>query len=262
MARSWLGRSADPDAELLLLCLPHAGGGGTFFRSWQQELAPGIDVRPIQLPGRESRLREPAYHRMEDLLGPLTDGVAPYLDRPYAVFGHSMGACIGFELVRRLTACGLPPPVRLLVSARRAPHLAPRRNHYLGLDDEEFLRAVLSLGGTPGEVVEQRDLLRLFLPTMRADFELNDTYQPLAGPRLDCPISAFVGDCDAEANPAEVAAWAQVTTGLCSARVFRGGHFYLKEQQPEVLGAITEALRPARNLQLVPPHPYGEKATP
>jgi medium-chain acyl-[acyl-carrier-protein] hydrolase len=260
---AWLGRSLAPDADLLLLCLAHAGGGGSFFRPWQAELAPAIDVRPIQLPGREARLREPAYHRMSDLIGPLLDGVAPQLDRPYAVFGHSMGAAIGFELARLAGARGLPPPVRLLVSGRRAPHLPARRAAYDGLDDEAFLRSVFELGGTPSEVVQQRELLQLFLPTMRADFLLNDSYEPLPGPRLSCPISAFVGDSDAEASPAEVAGWAQVTTGPCSARVFPGGHFYLKEQQAEVLAAVTEALRSDRERRPVPPrHHQREKATP
>ena len=263
MAAAWLGRPGAPDAGLLLLCLSHAGGGGSFFRPWQAELAPEIDVRAVQLPGREARLREPAYRWMPDLLGPLLDGLAPHLDRPYAVFGHSMGAAIGFELARRAVARGLPSPVRLLVSSRRAPHLPARRRPYHDLDDDSFLRLVFELGGTPGEVGQQRELLQLFLPTMRADFVLNDTYEPLPGPRLSCPISAFVGDSDAEASPAEMAGWAQATTGPCSARVFRGGHFYLKERQSEVLAAVAEALAADRQAGPVHPRvPDREKATP
>jgi surfactin synthase thioesterase subunit len=222
-----------------LFCLPHAGGGGAFFHPWRAALAPdGIEVRPVVLPGRESRIRELPYVTMEQAIAPLAELLAPQIDRPYALFGHSMGAAVSYELARRLLMLGLPAPVRLFVSGRRAPHLPARRGSYARLDDAAFLAEVTRLNGTPSEVLQQPELVRLFLPTLRADFELNDTYVPLPAPRLDCPISAFVGWDDPEADPAELAAWAEVTGGAFRLRHFGGDHFYLKDQAAEVLDEI------------------------
>jgi surfactin synthase thioesterase subunit len=235
------------EAELRLFCLPHAGGGGAFFHPWRAALAPGIEVRPVVLPGRESRIRELPYVTMEQAIGPLAELIGPQLDRPYALFGHSLGAAVCYELARRFAALGLPAPVRLFVSARRAPHLPARRASYARLDDAAFLAEVARLNGTPSDVLQQPELVRLFLPTLRADFELNDTYTPLPAPRLDCPISAFVGRDDPEADTDELAAWAQVTSGAFRFREFDGDHFYLKDQAAGLLDEIRAdlALRPS-----------------
>ncbi|MFF0692722.1 thioesterase II family protein [Streptomyces tendae] len=231
------------EAEIRLFCLPHAGGGGAFFHPWRAALAPGIEVRPVVLPGRESRIRELPYVTMEQAIGPLAELIAPQIDRSYALFGHSMGAAVCYELARRFVALGLPAPVRLFVSARRAPHLPSRRASYARLDDADFLAEVARLNGTPSDVLQQPDLVRLFLPTLRADFELNDTYTPLPAPRLECPVSAFVGRDDPEADPAELAAWAQVTSGAFRIREFDGDHFYLKDHAAGLLDEIRADLR-------------------
>ncbi|MFD0395937.1 thioesterase II family protein [Streptomyces nogalater] len=154
-----------------------------------------------------------------------------------------MGAAVGYELARRLVALGLPAPVRLFVSARRAPHLPARRASYARLDDAAFLAEVARLNGTPSDVLEQPELVRLFLPTLRADFELNDTYTPLPAPRLHCPVSAFAGRDDPEADVHELRAWAQVTAGLFRFRAFDGDHFYLKDQAVGLLDEIRTDLR-------------------
>jgi surfactin synthase thioesterase subunit len=240
----WVGgemRDVAPNARVRLFCFAHAGGGPAFFRGWRQELAPDIDVRPVLLPGRESRRREPPYLRMEQLLDPLCEALGPHLDRPYLLFGHSMGAAVAFEAARRLSGTAGRRPSGLLVSGRRAPGV-PQRRRFTGLPDADFVAALAGLGGTPPEVLDHPELVNLLLPTLRADFELNESYRPLPGPGLDCPVAAYMGADDPEVDRAELLAWHQETAGEFTMRVFPGDHFYLKGRRPDVLSALRQDL--------------------
>ncbi|MEU8324789.1 alpha/beta fold hydrolase [Nonomuraea sp. NPDC048881] len=237
MPGSWIaGGEPRADARIRLFCFAHAGGGSALFRKWDDHLSPDVDVCPVVLPGRESRLRERPYNRMEQLVGPLSEAIEPYTDRPFALFGHSMGAVVAWETARRF------PPAVLFVSGRRAPHLPTRRRRFTDLSEDELLSELGKLNGTPSEVMDQRSLLEVFLPGLRADFELNESYTPLPGPRPDCPISALTGDADPEVDPDEISAWADATGGGFTLRVFGGDHFYLKGPRPEVLTAVQEDL--------------------
>ncbi|MGV9767015.1 thioesterase II family protein [Micromonospora tulbaghiae] len=237
MSNRWIKGPADPDAPMLLYCVPHAGGGGSFFRPWRAVLEPYLGVCPVVLPGRESRLSEPPYTSIEHVVPPLAAAISAHADRPYALFGHSMGAVVAYETARRLSA-GPGGPARLFVSGRRAPHLPARRpdRHTLGAD--EFLPAVAALGGTPDEVLRRHDLMALFLPGLRADFAVNETYRQLPGPPLRCPVSAFTGDADPEVDVVEMRSWAEVTSAGFSLRVFSGGHFYLAGPPAELAEAL------------------------
>lgn len=238
MAPRWVGEAlaGTEGARLRLFCFPHAGGGSAVFWPWRAALAPAIQVRSVILPGRESRLREPPCTAMAQIIPPLFKALVPYLDRSFAFFGHSMGAVIAYEIARQCAAAGLPGPVCLFASARRAPHL-PHRRCYHDLPDAAFVSAVAALGGMPKEVLDQPDLLELFLPALRADFQLNDTYDPPPGPTLRCPVAAYAADMDPEASQEQVAAWAYTTSGPFRYRTFPGGHFYLSGSA-EVLRAI------------------------
>lgn len=239
MPTPWLGGGADRgDAPLRLFCFTHAGGGAAFFHPWRQALLPDIDVCPVILPGREARLKETPYTRVEQVLDPLLDALIPYLDRPFALFGHSMGTVVAYETARRLEARGGPAPLALFASGRRAPQLPARRPPLHRLRGEAFLTAVSTLGGVPDQVLRQPQVFDLFLPALRADFELNEVYAQPPGPRLRCPVSALTGDADPEVDLDEVAAWRAVTTGGFTLRVFRGDHFYLKGAPAELLGAL------------------------
>ncbi|RCG27072.1 thioesterase [Sphaerisporangium album] len=251
MAKAWIaGEGPRADAEVRLFCFAHAGGGAALFRRWDEHLAPSVDVCPVVLPGRESRLREAAYDSMDRLVGPLSDALRPYTDRPYALFGHSMGAAVAWEVARRLArdpagvrlGGSAREPVVLFVSGRRAPHLPTSRRRFCDLSEDALLAELGKLNGTPAEVMDQRNLLDVFLPTLRADFTLNERYAPLPGPRLTCPVSALLGDADPEVDPDEIAAWRDATDGGFTQRVFAGDHFYLKGPRPEVLDALQEDL--------------------
>ncbi|GGP51590.1 thioesterase II family protein [Saccharothrix coeruleofusca] len=265
MTGDWItGSGAGGDAPVLLFCVPHAGGGGGFFRPWAEALRPDVRVLPVVLPGRERRLRERPLTRAEDIVGPLARAVARRVDRPFAVLGHSMGSVLAYEVARRLESEG-HHPLCLFASGRRAPHLPARRPPLHPLPEAEFLDQVGRLNGTPPEVLRDAGLRALFTPSLRADFEVNETYAPLPGPPLRCRVSALVGGADPEADLEEVAAWRHATTGEFTLRVFHGDHFYLKGAPAELLAAIRADLRrgveavagPLLNREQRSPDPHG-----
>lgn len=227
-----------PDAGVRLFCFAHAGGGPAGFRSWQREFGEDVDIRPILLPGRESRAREQPLRRMADIIGPLCDGLLPLLDRPYALFGHSLGAAVAYEAAREFAARGWGEPRHLFVSARRAPHLPSRRGRLHDLPPEQFTAAVARMGGTPPEVLAHPELLSAFTPGLRADFEVNETYTPLPGGLLGCDVSAAVGRSDPEVEADEMAAWRDTTRGAFDLAVMEGDHFYLKRSPGDLFALI------------------------
>lgn len=243
VVETWTTDSAGADtAGVRLFCFAHAGGGAAAFRPWQRRLAPSVDVRPVLLPGRETRLREKPYRRMAEVLGPLCDGLLPLLDRPFALFGHSLGAAIAYETAREITARGWGEPLHLFVSARRAPHLPARLPPLHDLPEEEFLTAVARMGGTPPEVLEHPGLLKAFATALRADFEMHETYVPLPGGLLACPVTALVGARDPQVGTDEMAGWRDTTRGAFALRVVEGDHFYLREATGEPLATIRDEL--------------------
>lgn len=243
MTDQWVSIVRDGVAPLRLLCFAHAGSGAAFFRPWRDALLPEVDVCPVLLPGRESRITERPFNAMDDLMDPLVEGLSAYLDRPYVIFGHSVGAAIGYEFARRLTGGPGRAPAGLLVSGRRAPQTPVRVPHRHMSDDASFMASVAKMGGTPPEVLRRADLMRLFLPTLRADFQLNETYRWQPGPPLPCPVVALTGDQDPEVSVAEMREWQRLTSGGFTLRVFPGDHFYLAGPQPDVAAALRADLR-------------------
>lgn len=231
-----------PAARLRLLCVPWAGGGTSGYRDWPAHLPDDVEVAAVQLPGREARFAEPPVSSMEPLVDRLAAGVLDHLDRPFALFGHSMGALIAFELAVRLRSTGREP-VRLFVSGARAPHLPPRRvRDRHTLPDPEFVATVRELGGMPPEVLGSPDLLDLVLPALRGDFALVETYIPRAGPVLHCPVSAFGGVDDAEVDRDDLAAWSRHTTRPSRVHLLPGGHFFVTSSREDLLRIVAAEL--------------------
>jgi medium-chain acyl-[acyl-carrier-protein] hydrolase len=216
-----------PGAVLRLFCIPHAGAGASVFRGWGDALPAEVEVCPVQLPGREQRMGEPAIGRMEPLVGELAREVAAAGDLPFAVFGHSNGALIGFELARLLRRQGLHGPLHLFASGRRAPDLPNPLADLTDLPDDEFLEGLVSLGGTPREVAEHPELLRVLLPLLRADVALNETYRFAEEAPLECGITVYGGVRDPKASRADVEAWRRHTAGPFTLRFFPGDHFFV-----------------------------------
>jgi surfactin synthase thioesterase subunit len=244
------------DASRHLFCFAHAGGGPSFFRPWRAPLAPEIAVRRVLLPGREWRLEEPPFRHITELLGPLCAALEPHLDQPYAVFGHSMGAVVAFEVARWFSRSSAAGPRCLIVSGRRAPGLPPGRR-LSELPDDEFVAEVGRLNGIPPEILDEPELLEMMLPALRADYELTETYQPLPGGLLNCPVVAYLGTDDPEVDYDAMLRWREVTTGEFSVRLFRGDHFYLKGGRPDVLEAVRDDLRPERWARVTQPAAVG-----
>ncbi|MDB4947769.1 MAG: beta-ketoacyl synthase [Gemmatimonadetes bacterium] len=215
-----------PGAVLRLLCIPHAGAGAGVFRGWGDALPAEVEVCGVQPPGREARLGEPAFDRMAPLVDALAAEVAAADDLPFAVFGHSNGALIGFELARRLRAGGEHGPLHLFASGRRAPDLPNPLSDVHHLPDDAFLEDLVALGGTPREVAEHPELMRMLLPLLRADVALNEAYAFAEAPPLECGITAYGGLADPKATRPETEAWRRHTAGPFTARFFAGDHFF------------------------------------
>jgi medium-chain acyl-[acyl-carrier-protein] hydrolase len=213
--------------------------------SWARELAPSIDVCAVQLPGRENRLREPACMSMHGLVDGIFDALRPYLDVPFALFGHSMGALVAFELARRLRAESAPSPVRLFVSGHRAPQLPRRHAPITHLPDAEFLAEVVArYDGVPAEVLRHADLMALLLPCLRADLALIESYACGEEGPLGCPISAYGGQDDPEATVADLAAWQSHTRAGFTLTRFSGTHFFIRSARSALLAAVARELEP------------------
>ncbi len=231
-------------ARLRLFCFPYAGGSASLFAPWADDLPDEIEVFPVQLPGRERRLREPLLTRMDALLAALLPAIHPYLDLPYALFGHSMGAVIAFELARQRA---LPGPVHLFASARRAPQVPARKSAIHALPDAGFVAELRRFNSIPEAVLQNADLRQIFLPILRADFALYETYAYLAGPPLDCSISAFGGCEDVNVTRADLEGWREQTRAGFVLRMFAGDHFFLRDARPLLLRAIAHDLLLCQN---------------
>jgi medium-chain acyl-[acyl-carrier-protein] hydrolase len=232
-----------PHAAVRLFCFPYAGGGISIYRSWANELCPDVEVCAVQLPGHDFRMREQPYADMRMLVAALADGLAHKLDTPYAFFGHSLGALIAYELVRHIRRQGGNPPVHLFASARRAPQLPARYPLCHQLPDSAFVEAVVNrYNGIPQSILDDPDLMRLFLPMLRADFALAETYQYVEGEPLDEPITIFGGVDDAMVKPAELTAWKYVTRGSMDLHMMPGGHLFVQNAPKALLQVVARAL--------------------
>lgn len=230
------------EARLRLYCFHHAGGGASAFRQWSSNLPPGIDVCPVRLPGREGRVREPPFTNIWSLVEKLVEALSPHLKTPFAFFGHSMGALICFELARSLRHQRDVLPLQLFVAGHRAPHLATQRPPIHDLPTPLFLEKLKDLNGTPETVLRDAELMQFFLPVLRADFKLLETYVFNEAKPFDCPITAFGGLDDKVASEKEMADWSAHTQKAFKLHMLPGGHFFLNHARPTVLRAIAADL--------------------
>ena len=232
-----------PQARLRLFCFPYAGGGASVFYPWARLLPPEVEVCAVQLPGREGRLIEPPISDLMELVDRLYDALVPYFDRPFAFFGHSNGGLMAFELARRLRREGRPGPVHLYVGGRPAPQLPLTEEPIHSLPEAEFMDTLRRFNGTPEEILENKEIMQLISPTLRADFSLGETYVYQDGAPLEIPVSAYGGHADAEVEQAQVEAWREQTTDAFHLVMFPGDHFFLNGDRQQVLDELDRELR-------------------
>lgn len=236
-----------PSAAVRLFCLPYAGGSAMAFRDWIQASDTGVEVAAVQLPGRGDRCDEPPCERFAPLVARLRDELAPHLDRPYALYGHSFGGHLGLALARTLR----PAPVALFVGACTPPSVYRSQPPEPVEDDAALLAWLRGLGGTPDAVLDDPHLRGLVLPPLRGDLRvLADSRRLRPGAPADHPIHAFAGSADPVAPPSAMGAWAAETRGVFTCETVPGSHLFLAESGAAVLARILERISPPPSPQL------------
>lgn len=233
---------APANAPTRLFCFGYAGGGASIFNTWRGAFGEDVDVVPVQPPGREDRTLQPPYRRLEALIDDLYRAIRPHLDRPFAFYGHSMGALVSFELTRQLRRDGAPLPYRLFPAAFRAPQL-PNPNICIFHMPDEVLKAVLATEGTPKELLSDVAFMSNVLPTLRADFEVCETYEHQSQEPLPVPISALGGAEDVRVKPALMEGWAEQTDAEFDLTILPGSHFFLHSARTRVIEELDRRLR-------------------
>lgn len=237
---------------LRLVCLPFAGGGANAYRPWAALMPPQLELYGCVLPGREHRIREAPLTRMDPLVTQLAAQMQKLGDLPYALFGHSMGALLGFELLRELRRRGGPMPEHFFVSGRSAPHFPSRKKPIHGLPTPLLLDELRRMNGTPEAVLREPELLQLVLPILRADLEVLETFRYVPQAPLDCAITSFVGNNDAFVPLDEAAGWKEHTAAPFALKVFDGDHFFIYAQQAALLESLLGELSHAQSGSAAP----------
>ena len=228
---------------LRLFCIPYAGAGARLFREWQKSLPEEVELCPIELPGRGTRLGEAAVTDMNSLVRPMAEALEPLLGLPYAVLGTSMGALVGFELSRALRRSRGREPAALLAVSQNAPSAPLGRLAARMMSDDELRASLRRFGGMPVEVLDNPRAMRLFLPVLRADYSVVDTYEYEAGEPLRCPIHLFAGEEDPSVSDEGLKGWRRETSSNVTTHSFAGGHFFFQNDEPEFLAAVSARLR-------------------
>ncbi|MFE2546309.1 thioesterase II family protein [Actinacidiphila glaucinigra] len=224
-----------------LVCLPHAGGSASFYFPMSQALAPASDVLSVQYPGRQDRRDEPGITDMATYADALTRELLPWIDRPLAFFGHSMGAVLAFEVTRRLEREHGVTPLRIFASGRRAPSSHRHETVHLR-DDDGVVAEMRELSGTDSRILGDEEILRMVLPAIRSDYTAIENYRATPGDRVSTPITVLTGDADPRTTREEAQAWAQHTTGEFEIHCFAGGHFFLANHQEAIMKLVSEGL--------------------
>jgi medium-chain acyl-[acyl-carrier-protein] hydrolase len=233
----------NPHARVRLFCFPYSGASASTYYPWIDILPPSIEVIPLQLPGRGNRVSEKPFTDIKNLIQVLENVLFDSLsEKPFAFFGHSMGALVAYELSKQLEKNHQLSPLILFVSGHNAPHIPDRADPIHHLEESDFLDRIRKLNGTPDEVLRDKELVNLLLPILRADFKLSETYEWKLGKILSCPIIACGGLQDEYLDKNGLDAWGELTEYGSSIRFFPGDHFYINQNRHSLLQVIAQEL--------------------
>ncbi len=227
-----------------LFCFPYAGGSALVYNKWKKFLHSNIELFPVELAGRGKRYNDFLYNTIDDAVEDIFNKLKLYItNQPYAFYGHSLGALLSYELVRKIKLMRMPEPTHVFFSGRGAPHVKDEKDKkYHLLDDEEFIEEVKELGGTPPGFFENQELTDLLLPMLKNDFRIADiSFCDREIEVFDFDISVFIGK-DEDITPEQIDGWKQHTSGLCSIYHFNGGHFFLHDETKKIVKLINNAL--------------------
>ena len=227
--------------KIQFICFPYAGGGASVFYSWKQQLMDVADVLAIQYPGHESRFSEKPFTNMEELVRLIYKEIGHGISTNCVLFWHSIGARIAYEFTKYYEQVSHNKIRHLIVSGSRAPHFQ-EKNPIHALPDEAFIKEIKRFKCTPNEILENQELLEIFLPMLRADFELDETYFYTEKRKIRCPITILGGKEDPEASEEELKEWKEYTDFPCVLRMFSGEHFFIKTNEKAVLNTIKNIL--------------------
>ncbi|NHN38208.1 thioesterase [Pseudomaricurvus alcaniphilus] len=234
--------TARPDAQLRLVCFSYAGGNANHFLGWQADLHPEVELVICQLPGRGVRLFETPYDDMDTLVRDLASASAELLDKPLVFFGHSLGAKLAYELGLALQKRALPAPLHTVISAATAPfHQRPGPPIHQ-LPEAEFVAAVARLGGTPAQILRNRELMALCTPALRADYKLVETYRNRSKQQIAGQLTLLGGLDDPFVSPEQLSAWCPLYQSVIEAYWFDGGHFFINQHSEQVLQFLNESV--------------------
>ncbi len=240
--------TARPAAKIILLCFPFAGGSSHSFRTWTSVLPPTVELRIVELPGHGTRLSEPLAENLFDLVEPIARNIVQTSDRPFAIFGHSMGALLGFEVALFLQNHLQTLPEHVFLSGHGAPGRPRHEPEIHHLPKPQFLAKIKEYNGTPKEVLENTELMDLMFPILKADFKICETYAHQNTGRLNSPLTVMGGIQDPSTTREDLEAWKQFTTQAFNLRLFPGDHFYLLQQKINLLKAILTDINSHFNL--------------
>lgn len=241
--------------SIRLICLPYAGGGVRTYQSWAAQLPEGVELVAVQPPGRGSFMGTPAYNNMAMLVNALYKEISPLLDRPYVLFGHSLGSRIAFELLHQLQLRNQRLPELFMASGSSSPDTARSKASTYQLSDAQFVAELQRMNGTPTEVLENKELMSILLPLLRADFQLAETYRFTGSVQFPLELHVLGGLDDVDVPLENLPHWGRFFSKKMHVHTFAGGHFFIETHQSEVIALVRRLLKGGNNsLTCAPAH--------